>query len=513
MAKAFDDDFEDGNGIDDEAVMKDAGERITKTLGEVLYQTSKHLCINTGLSIGTVIDWIDGNGDQVYGEQVGNIWVYYLPENHPARLAKPIKLYFGGSSGRTICTRPALDRGNTGNLKVGQKLILNLPKPAVEEKKSFSRNLPEMDLEEVERLAAIDPDTVGIAEELDVNPARFRHDLNHNIGLKKAYEKGKKIYMDNKSKENKKTAAVKPPATVAAKTGDVPHSSSNRSRSHVPLHKRLTPAIVEQAAANGETTVQLGIRLGVGGKHPGKQIEAFVCSSKYPELQAAWKRGKAMKTAASSETKSVATDFVIPEKKPEVKEPIALPQSNSAVAVVDREETDEEFAERRLAERTLNGEDVSLPDPGESPSDDIEQYLPEAANGEPLPLEENQPAKHRHFANCQGCDLPFQGFPNHVGADGALCQKCEARPPDEPISDTGALETRREKIEEIQSKLIPSERRSFSHEVHLIGAFAKRPPQGLSMNFNGDFFELSPNQRNILCAMAALNDEFKQEEN
>lgn len=447
MEKLSEDACDDSVNHDD--LMVDAGARIINSLRKHSYQTWRHLCVNTGLSIGTIIDWLDGNGDEVPGEQVGNIWVYYLRENTPSRLTKPKKLYFGGKVARTIMLRDDPQRGNTGAMSVGDKVVLNLRPPDPQEKKLYLRNLPPLVEEEIERLAAIKPDMNFIADELDVNSSRFKYEIIHQENLKRAFERGKTIYMNNQ-----KNAAEPIKSTSESTRQTEPQGSASESIKPLPLAKRLTPAVVEEAASRGETTTELGIRLGVSGKYPGKQIENFVCSSKYPELRAAWKRGKALraqqlgkskpgraKTPVKTKKKSAAPDFVIPEKTPVIaKEPIQLPEPSP---IVEKENSDL------------------------SP---VENAEPEISESE-FVLSENGEA-----------DARFQNTIQHIGRNGHS----------------------REKFEVIQGALTKFEMPNFQElKIGKIPVFS-----GLSVKFDGDFFSLPEKQRRLLCEMAALNDEF-----
>lgn len=275
--------------IDDEIrhfdVSKPDGEKIEGSLAKIKYQTSRHLCINTGLSIGTIIEWLDNNSLDVLGEQVGNFWVYYLKKNKP----ESKKLYFGGADGRTVCLRDKTERGNTGNLRPGQKVVLERPLPAPDEKKMYPRNLPQIDFDEVERLAAENPDKDLIADELEVNRNRFKYELIHNASLKRAYERGKQTFMENQEiieKNNEtETAAGLPPNTLGE------HADGSMSR--VALKNLLTPAFLESAGLIGKSTARIALDLGLS-KADGKRIDGILYDKSRPELVAAWKRGKAM---------------------------------------------------------------------------------------------------------------------------------------------------------------------------------------------------------------------------
>lgn len=57
-------------------------ESIVKTLEDLKYQTSRHICQNTGLSIDDVLQHIETD-EEIRYQLVGGLTVYYLSKNTP----------------------------------------------------------------------------------------------------------------------------------------------------------------------------------------------------------------------------------------------------------------------------------------------------------------------------------------------------------------------------------------------------------------------------------------------
>ena len=228
----------------------------------------------------------------------------------------------------------------------------------------------------------------------------------------------------------------------------------------MPLSKRLTEAVVEDAALRGLTTNELAAAVGVGGKYPGKQVESVIYSSKYPELKRAWKTGKARRAAESKPLpgENPNAGVIVVRQKPAPKMPIELPSGG---------------------------------DSGENLTSELASEMAV------------KPVKD---------DLP-RGFmvDERDGENDADLWQTDDDPQLEENLELVSPSNRREKLDEIQNKLMPPPPLTISGGVEILGRLMTRHPAGLQIGFEGDFFKLSEKQRSLLCEMAHLNDEFQKE--
>jgi hypothetical protein len=158
MAKEKDFDKEDTGGYK----APESRAQIIKSLADIPYQSSRHLCANTGASIDDVIEVIEGD-DEITFQMVGAIAVYFLRTNEPTG-----KLY------------------NTGNNSFAVKKPDEAPK--VDKRKNLKAS-PEL----VEQCAFDGLSVKDAAVRLGFSHSTARVYLcsNHRPDLKEAWQRGK----------------------------------------------------------------------------------------------------------------------------------------------------------------------------------------------------------------------------------------------------------------------------------------------------------------------------------
>jgi hypothetical protein len=93
----------------------EARDRIVKSLVNIPYQSSRHLCANTGASIDDVIEVIEGD-DEITFQMVGAIAVYFLRTNEPTG-----KLYNSGNN--SFLVKPVEEKTKTHSRKKGETKV------------------------------------------------------------------------------------------------------------------------------------------------------------------------------------------------------------------------------------------------------------------------------------------------------------------------------------------------------------------------------------------------------
>lgn len=475
MAK---DDWGD-DGIRDYELATADGEKILKSLEKIKFQTSRHLCIHTGLSIGTVVDWLEffENIEKRIGvEQVGASQAYYLIENQPRA---DQKMFLGGDNSVHVREREARPQA-TGARAVGDRVELRAPQY------HFSA-APVMKIspEELTRLAATGESLKAVADILGAAQSSLHVKIGGSEALKAAWERGREIYREKK-KKNDPQIGVERVMEHSIENETAAAESAGRNPSENPaavssLKDRLTPEVFYEAALRGDSTAKIAQQFGVEGKNASKTVDAILYNKSHPERRIAWQRGKAERAAleAAGETPDA-------------------PAASTGERIV---------REAKEAQKDLIEESLS-------------------------PAENASKKKHKNFANCSGCDQPFLNFSKHIYADGtAFCtDECESRhlsprvesraAPAEPateimvnprfehslehISENGRS---RERLEAVKANLLETKPLEFP-EIEILGR--AKIPTDLTVAFDGDFFDLPKEKRIILLQMADLKDRFEE---
>lgn len=518
MGKRIEDDEFDNNLSQPDFPDSEVGEKMKRSLARILYQTSRDLCMNTGLSIGTVIDWLEGNGDEIYGEQVGNIWVYYLKNNTPSRLEKPQKLYFGGNDGRTLCLRAAPDRGNTGAHKKGDQVANEFRRPCFDEKISRWANIHEKNMQGSGGKPDLDEDD-EIEDLEDGNFSEGKEDIMKNL--------------TEKSIDEVSDSASPPPAAIG--------KSSLRTRKPI----SISAAELENLAMQNLSQREAAKKLGIGYSTFTRRLGDF------ESLRQAWERG-AKSAARNDDPPEEGKKSAAAKPKLRSKDFKTKPASGSFTPE-KLQALSKEFGSYNQAAKSL-GVDVTTVryHALKTPENKAAWFNGQAefiknktgknsiAEAAPSELPEIASAKVKNAASCaekvpeevmeQEIEKVASNEP--VAQDAAhaaqISLEKSAAPPEEDNSsepnDQLIINPRfehtlehiaesghsREKIEEVKNKLMPQRNNFFGGEVEILGKIIAAPPKGLNINFTGDFFALPKKQRRILCELAALNDEFRE---
>jgi hypothetical protein len=147
--------------------IKQNRETIIKSLTENKYQSSRHLCINTGLSVDDVLIHVETD-DQIRYKQVGEITVYFLKDNEP--------------TGRLF---------NTGNNSFEVKAEEAKPEePRKGGRQSKHNWTPEL----LETLAAENYSYSKAAKSLDCDVTSIRYQVLKNKENTDAWERGQKRF-------------------------------------------------------------------------------------------------------------------------------------------------------------------------------------------------------------------------------------------------------------------------------------------------------------------------------
>ncbi len=185
--------------------------KIICSLRNIKYQTSRHLCINTGLSIGTVVEVIDSLVESgiLRTEQVGSLPAYYLEENKPKG-----KLFNTGNN--SLAVREEEKQISEDKPKIGDKLKTDevFRTPGAE---PYAKSYVAIDAGELERLASKGLKQKAIAESLGIGYSTLQVKIKENSELKAAYERGQEIYRKSLETDNSAPGIVAPEKLAEAK--------------------------------------------------------------------------------------------------------------------------------------------------------------------------------------------------------------------------------------------------------------------------------------------------------
>lgn len=490
--------------LDDEITQADAskadGELILASLAKNKYQTLLLLKRNTNLPIHVVTDWIETFRVQykIGSQAIGWTEAYFLPENAPKG-----KLFFSGD-GR-ISIRREKARGNTGTRKIGETVVLTPQRHFPEKKNPFTTPLTAIDTEELRRLASKGLDKRAIAEKLNIKYSRLCSEITNFDKLARALSEGEKDFMQKQTKKEPETESA-PPAKRSKKYIEISAEDLEAAAAENPSLK-----IVAGKLGCGESTLEQKIR---GNQSLSDALrrgrDAF--KTKNPNQPPASKSGvdtKAIEEAAYEGLSCARAAEKIGIKPSSFSFLFSI---NNAARNTARRGSEEKT--RRAEEMLAEGKTIEPPPTANSSIETGARIIDEAKEVQEKIIEPEEKPKHKGFVNCSGCDKPYNHFPSHIPADAsAICRDCEKNnqlPPEEVIAEenTGLMvDPRRETVPGDESLTFIAS--NAPPEIEIYG-LRRMNDSGLSVSFDGDFFELPKEKRIILLQMADMKEKFEE---